>query len=82
MTLSQFLLVCFAGWINHHRIQDARVPEPEEILAALHGNDCLEGSIADFTDSGDKSAAFAMVEFEQPVVVPTEALKRTVEGRG
>jgi hypothetical protein len=59
-------------------ISDARVPEPAEILAKLHGQDLLHGRVTELTDSGTDMGAFAVVdvvELEQPVVVPTRCLK-------
>jgi hypothetical protein len=66
------------GRLVRFRIRDVHVPEPAELLARLHENDMLEGRVADFSDSGEKTAAFAVVEipeFEQPVVIRTEALQ-------
>lgn len=59
------------------RISDVRMPEPSEVLARLHGDDLLEGRVADFTDSGAEPEAYALVEvadFDGPLVVPTRAL--------
>jgi hypothetical protein len=58
-------------WV-HFRINDAYVPEPEQILADLHGEDFLQGKLVDVSQSDSQAEAFGVVEVEglsQPVVV-------------
>jgi len=70
----------FLGRLVRFRIRDVHIPTPQQLLARLHENDLLEGRVAEFTDSGENAAAFAVVEipqFEQPVIVRTDALQLT-----
>jgi hypothetical protein len=59
-------------WVRF-RIRDVYIPDPENLLLELHGNDLLQGRVIDLSDSGLQAEAFAVVEVEgisQPVIVP------------
>lgn len=46
------------------KVCDVYLPDPRDILTALHGNDILQGRVLDLSDSGDRQRAFAVVEVE------------------
>lgn len=52
------------------------LPSSEELLKALSLESELEGTVIDFSDSGDTAQAFALVEVvrKQTVIVPVEKL--------
>jgi hypothetical protein len=55
------------------RLRDVCIPDVDELLATLYGEQIVEGTIVDMSDSGDKRQAFAVVQLvgvEKPVVVP------------
>lgn len=59
------------------RIRDIYLPDPAQVLFDLHGNDLLEGKVADLSDNGSVIEAFAVIEVEgldQPVIVPIDRL--------
>jgi len=63
-------------WVSF-RIGDVYLPDPQQILLELHGNDLLKGRVADLSDHGMQREAFAVVEVEglkQPVIVPVDRL--------
>lgn len=64
-------------WVQF-RINDAYVPEPEQILADLHGADFLQGKLIDVSQSDSQAEAFGVVEVEglsQPVVVAMKNIR-------
>ena len=56
---------------------DVFLPSPEGVLSALAFESELEGTIVDFSDSGQQARAFAVVDIvrRQTVVVPVEKLQ-------
>ena len=52
-------------------------PEVDEVLTSLTPEVELEGTVMDFSDSGNTPLAFAVVQLhqEQTVVVPVEGLR-------
>jgi hypothetical protein len=64
------------------RVSDVFLPNPEELLKALFGDTEMEGTIVDFSDSGAKRDAFAVVEVDsgQTWVVPAQKLKLATPG--
>lgn len=63
-------------WVSF-RIGDVYLPDSQQILLELHGNDLLKGRVADLSDHGMQREAFAVVEVEglkQPVIVPVDRL--------
>lgn len=60
------------------------LPDPEEVLASLSLASEVEGTIVDFSDSGDVPRAFAVVEMIQKrrVVVPVEKLRPDEQSNG
>jgi hypothetical protein len=58
------------------RISDVFLPSPEAVLVTPSMEQLLEGTIVDFSDSGQKAMAFAVVDVirRQTVVVPIEKL--------
>jgi hypothetical protein len=59
------------------RMSDVFLPEVEELRASWADAAELEGTIVDFSDSGDASRVFAVVEVleRHTVVVPVAKLK-------
>ena len=59
------------------RFSDVFLPSPEAILAAPSAEEELEGTILDFSDSGQKIKVFAVVDVvrRQTVVVPVQKLE-------
>ena len=64
------------------RISDVFLPNPEGVLATPSTRDELEGTIIDFSDSGQTARVFALVEVirRQTVVVPVEKLHSVSRG--
>lgn len=63
-------------WV-HFRIRDVYVPDPQELLARIYGDDLLQGRVIDLSDSGLEEEIFAVVEVEtikQPVIVPVRKI--------
>lgn len=61
----------------HFKICDIYLPEPQEVLRELHGDDILQGRVIDLSDSGDKKEAFAVIKvagLERLMVVPVESI--------
>ncbi len=58
------------------RVSDVFLPSLDAVLAAPPGEGELEGTIVDFSDSGQKARVFALVDIvkRQTVVVPVEKL--------
>lgn len=64
-------------WVNF-RIRDVYLPEPEQILRELHGDDVLQGRVVALSDNDHNDGCFAVVEVQgakEPLIVP---LKRIV----
>jgi hypothetical protein len=61
---------------------DVFLPSAEELQAALHREAEVEGMIVDFSDSGSKPRAFAVVEVyrKQTVIVPVFKLQIITRG--
>jgi hypothetical protein len=59
------------------RISDVFLPSPEDLHHGPSADTEAEGAIMDFSDSGLKHHAFAVVELDngQTMVVPVEKLK-------
>lgn len=59
------------------RFSDVFLPSSDELQAALLEQDEVEGTIVDFSDSGAKPRAFAVVEVcrKQTVIVPVFKLQ-------
>jgi len=59
------------------RVSDVFLPSPEGVLVAPSIEEVLEGTIVDFSDSGQKARVFALVDVirRQTVVVPVEKLE-------
>ena len=65
-----------AGDKVRFRISDVFLPSPESVLLAPLPEEELEGTVVDFSDSGQKARVFALVDVvrRQTVVVPVEKL--------
>ena len=66
-------------WV-HFRIVDVHVPDPVEILRALHGDDLLQGRVVALSDTGLPGGQYAVVEVEgldRPLVVATPLLEES-----
>jgi hypothetical protein len=59
------------------RISDVFIPSPEGVFSAPPSQETVEGTILDFSDSGQKIRFFALVDVvrRMTVVVPVEKLQ-------
>jgi hypothetical protein len=59
------------------RLADVFLPDANELSAAIRNRNELEGVVIGFSDSGERSNAFALIELAQQesVVVPVEKLQ-------
>ena len=59
------------------RISDVYLPEPTEVLAQLTPEAEVNGEIVEFSDSGSRPQAYAVVRLtaEQSVLLPVTALR-------
>ena len=59
------------------RIADVFLPEPVEVLAALTADVETNGVVVEFSDSGSRPRAYALVRItaHQAVLLPVEALR-------
>ena len=63
-------------WV-HFRIRDVYIPEPQQLLAALHGEDLLQGRVVEISEGAGVTDSYAVVEvegLEHPVIVPAESV--------
>jgi hypothetical protein len=63
-------------WVNF-RIRDVYLPEPEQILRELHGNDILQGRVVALSDNDRNDGCFAVVEVQgarEPLIVPLKGI--------
>ena len=58
------------------RIADVYLPEPQEVLANLTPEAQAQGVVVEFSDSGDRPRAYALVQIaaQQAVLLPVDAL--------
>ena len=63
------------------RISDVFLPNPDALLVIPPAEEEVEGTIIDFSDSGQKARFFALVDVvrRQTVVVPVEKLESASE---
>jgi hypothetical protein len=59
------------------RIADVFLPEPEQVLSGLTIGARVEGTILEFSDSGNSPLTYAVVEIvqAQKVLVPVDVLR-------
>jgi hypothetical protein len=64
------------GDLVSFRISDVFLPEPLEVLAKLTADVATEGVVIEFSDSGSRPRAYALVRIsaQQSVLVPVSAL--------
>jgi len=64
------------GDLVSFRISDVYLPEPPEVLAKLTVDVATQGVVVEFSDSGSRPRAYAVVRIsaEQSVLVPVSAL--------
>ena len=64
------------GDLVSFRISDVYLPEPPEVLAKLTVDVATQGVVVEFSDSGSRPRAYAVVRVsaEQSVLVPVSAL--------
>jgi hypothetical protein len=63
-------------------IRDAYLPQPQELLFALHGDEILQGRVIDYSDGGAGGATYAVLAVEgvpQTIIVPLEKLRTNCE---
>lgn len=61
-------------WV-HFRICDVYIPEPQQLLTTLHGEDLLQGRVIEISEGAGMTESYAVVEvegLEHPVIVPVE----------
>lgn len=58
-------------------LADVFLPNDEDLRAIFHEEEALEGTVIDFSDSGSRPNAFAIIEViqKQTLVVPVERLQ-------
>jgi hypothetical protein len=64
--------------IVHFSLVDVYFPDPKKLVLELHRDAEIEGKVIDFSDSGARKDAFAVIRvagLSQPVVVPVDRLK-------
>lgn len=67
-------------WVRF-RIRDVYLPDPQELLTELYGNELLKGKVVDLSNSGTEEGMFAVVEVEgvqNPVIVPVKRILGTL----
>lgn len=59
-------------------VSDVFLPNPEGVFSAAPGEEEVEGTVVNFSDSGSKVRVFAVVDVirRQTVVVPVEKLRK------
>ena len=59
-------------------VADVFLPNPEGVFVAGPGEEEVEGTVVDFSDSNSKARVFAVVDvfLKQTVVVPVERLRK------
>ena len=60
------------------KLRDVCIPDLGELLATLYGEQVVEGTILDVSESGDAREGFAVVQLvgvDKPVVVPLGLVK-------
>ena len=61
-------------WV-HFRIRDVHIPDPEEVLVRLYGNDLLQGRVIDCSDSAEGRYLVVQVQgFPTALVVPEKQI--------
>lgn len=58
-------------WVNF-RVRDVYIPDPQQVLTELHGNDVLQGRVVALSDNHTHDGAYAVVEVQgirEPLVV-------------
>lgn len=59
------------------RVRDIHIPEPQELLMKLHGDDLLQGTAIDLSDDGVHKDAFVVIEvagIAHPVIIAVDRL--------
>jgi hypothetical protein len=63
-------------WVNF-RVRDVYMPEPEQVLQELHGNDILQGRVVAISDNQLHDGCFAVIEVQgarEPLIVPLKGI--------
>ena len=65
-------------WV-HFRVRDVHVPEPEQLLLAMHGDDVLQGKVMEVVEGEAETSVFAVVHVvhpavTQPFIVPLQKI--------
>ena len=63
-------------WVNF-RVRDVYIPDPQEVLTELHGNDILQGRVIAVSDNQTQDGSYAVVEvrgMREPLVVPLKGI--------
>lgn len=54
-------------WV-HFRVCDVYVPEPGQLLVAIHGSDVLQGKVMEIVEGEAETGVFAVVHVDHPAI--------------
>lgn len=63
------------------KVRDIHIPDPQEILMELHGDDLLQGKAIDLSDNGAQNETFVVIEvagLAQPVIIALDRLREVL----
>ena len=63
-------------WVNF-RVRDVYIPDPQQVLTELHGDDVLQGRVVAFSDNELEDGSYAVIEVQgmrDPLVVPRKRI--------
>jgi hypothetical protein len=63
-------------WVNF-KVRDVYLPDPQQVLTELHGDDVLQGRVVALSDNELQDGSYAVIEVQgmrEPVVVPTKRI--------
>jgi hypothetical protein len=77
--------VRLAGWLRvnlkdklvNFRIRDVWYPDPRDLMNSIYGQNLLQGTVCDLTESSEDHSTYLVVKvegFPEPVVVPESAI--------
>ena len=73
--------MAFQNRLVHFRIRDVYYPEPQQVLADLHGDDLLQGRVIDVTDNQGREGAYAVIQvdgLDKPLIVSIARIRGAV----
>jgi hypothetical protein len=63
-------------WV-HFKVRDVYIPDPQQVLAELYGNDILQGKVLDLTQNRASDQPFVVVKVDglkEPLIIPLEQI--------